>query len=223
MTMAERRQREKNQRSDDIINAAERLFFSRGYENVSMEEIASEVELSKAALYFYFKDKESLFFAVVNRGMKLLRAIIIEEVKNTQDDDIKFCVFNTAFCRFALEYPNYSKAYAYFRSGKFDISNNKDISIDAKEIDELTKEIFEMTVSEIKISVENRTFRSDINPVVLAVLVASIGNSISDMSPSQREMLKTHGITMQQFYLEATNLLNRMFINTEDGMITPAH
>ena len=80
-----------------------------------MEEIASEVELSKAALYFYFRDKESLFFAVVNRGMKLLRAIIMEEVKNTQDDDIKFFMFNTAFCRFAIEYPDYSKVYAYFR------------------------------------------------------------------------------------------------------------
>ncbi|HZK70286.1 MAG TPA: TetR/AcrR family transcriptional regulator, partial [Clostridia bacterium] len=137
-------------------------------------------------------------------------------VKNTQDDDIKFFMFNKAFCRFALEYPKYSKVYAYFRSGKFDISNNKDISIDAKEIDEFTKEIFEMTVSEIKISIEDRTFRFDINPVVLAVLVVSIGNGISDMSPFQREILETHGITMQQFLSEATNLLNRMFINTED-------
>ena len=62
MTREERRQREKDQRCDDIINAAEKLFFSRGYDNVSMDEIAREVELSKSALYYYFKDKESLFF-----------------------------------------------------------------------------------------------------------------------------------------------------------------
>ena len=70
MTLEKRRQREKDQRHESILNAAEKLFFSRGYDNVSMDEIANEAELSKPALYYYFKDKESLFSAVVNRESK---------------------------------------------------------------------------------------------------------------------------------------------------------
>ena len=44
VTLAERRQREKEERRDNIINAASRLFSKKGYDGVSMEEIANEVE-----------------------------------------------------------------------------------------------------------------------------------------------------------------------------------
>ncbi len=40
MALADRKEREKEQRQRDIINAAEKLFFSRGYDNVSMNDIA---------------------------------------------------------------------------------------------------------------------------------------------------------------------------------------
>ena len=43
MGIADRRQREKEQRKTGIIDAAECLFFSRSYENVSMEDIARKV------------------------------------------------------------------------------------------------------------------------------------------------------------------------------------
>lgn len=61
MSVVSRRQREKEQRRKDIIAAAEKLFFKKGYDNVSMNDIAKEVELSKATLYLYFDNKEALF------------------------------------------------------------------------------------------------------------------------------------------------------------------
>ena len=45
MSITDRREREKKQRQHDIINAAEKLFFSKGYDEVSMKDIALEVEL----------------------------------------------------------------------------------------------------------------------------------------------------------------------------------
>ena len=54
MGISERRQREKEQRKTEITDAAERLFFSRGYEDVSMDDIAREVDLNKATIYLYF-------------------------------------------------------------------------------------------------------------------------------------------------------------------------
>lgn len=71
MTLTERKQLEKAKQREDILDDAEKLFFSRGYDGVSMDEITNEVELNKATLYLYFKDKESLFFAVINRGIKM--------------------------------------------------------------------------------------------------------------------------------------------------------
>lgn len=54
-----------------------------------MDEIANEVELTKPTLYLYFKDKESLYFAVVNRGIKNLRFMVAEEVKSAQASGLK--------------------------------------------------------------------------------------------------------------------------------------
>ena len=84
MGIADRRQREKEQRKNEIIEAAERLFFSRSYEDVSMEDIAREVELNKATIYLYFKNKGALFAAVVLRGVRILE----EKYKECMEKDV---------------------------------------------------------------------------------------------------------------------------------------
>jgi TetR/AcrR family transcriptional regulator len=213
MTLAERRQREKNQRRDSIIDAASKLFFSKGYKKVSMDEIASEAELSKAMIYTYFKDKEALFFAVVNRGIKFLRAMIKEEIEKEQTSGIKIGAINSACIRFIQGHPDYARAYIYYRSGKFEFSTDIGMSIDAKEVLEFNEEYFEIVFSIIKVGIEDRTFRSDINPVVVTILNVIIGECI--LNPDLGEMLKAHGITMKQFHKEVTDLQNNMIINTE--------
>jgi AcrR family transcriptional regulator len=67
MATADRKQREKEQRRIGIINAAEKLFYEKGFDNVTMDEIAEAVELSKGSLYLVFRNKDSLFFAIVAR------------------------------------------------------------------------------------------------------------------------------------------------------------
>jgi TetR/AcrR family transcriptional regulator len=104
MTVLERKQREREQRRESIIDAASKLFSSKGYDKVSMEEIALETELSKTTLYFYFEDKESLFLAVVNSWTKKYRAMSIEE-ELKQTDGIKDKVLDCALTRFLREYP----------------------------------------------------------------------------------------------------------------------
>lgn len=80
--MKEIKEQEKEQRRNYILDAAEKLFFSRGYDGVSMDDIANEVEFNKATLYLYFKNKESLFFTVVLRGIRILNAMIEEGIKD---------------------------------------------------------------------------------------------------------------------------------------------
>ena len=64
MSKAERKEREREMRRNDIIDAAEKLFFSRGYENVTMDDLAKELEMSRAALYLSFKNKGDIYAAI---------------------------------------------------------------------------------------------------------------------------------------------------------------
>jgi TetR/AcrR family transcriptional regulator, cholesterol catabolism regulator len=59
-----------------IIHKATRLFVDRGYNAVSMREIAAAVGISKAGLYYYFVDKEALFLAILNDNLDHIGGIL---------------------------------------------------------------------------------------------------------------------------------------------------
>ena len=49
-----------------ILEAARELFLARGYKGVSMKEVAEEVQVTSAALYYHFPDgKQDLFFSII--------------------------------------------------------------------------------------------------------------------------------------------------------------
>lgn len=73
MNLEVRREREKQERRESILDAAETVFFKKGYDRCSMEEIAREAQLSRALLYVYFKDKAAMLRAIGLRAMENLR------------------------------------------------------------------------------------------------------------------------------------------------------
>jgi len=79
MGSRERRQREKTQRREQILDAARGLLFRKGIDATSMNQIARDAELSVGTLYLYFRNKESLFAALQEEGLDLLYTKIQEE------------------------------------------------------------------------------------------------------------------------------------------------
>ena len=59
-----------------IIHEATHLFVSRGYHGISMREIAEAVGMSKAGLYHHFRDKETLFLAILTANLKRVGSVI---------------------------------------------------------------------------------------------------------------------------------------------------
>jgi hypothetical protein len=76
MGVAERKEREKQQRRNDIIDAAEKLFFAKGHDNTTVDDIAKEAELSKGTVYLYFSSKEDLMFGVYSQSENYSRIVI---------------------------------------------------------------------------------------------------------------------------------------------------
>ena len=56
-----------SEKIDVIIHAAQKVFGEYGFEKASMNDIARELNFSKASLYYYFQDKESLFRSVIQK------------------------------------------------------------------------------------------------------------------------------------------------------------
>jgi AcrR family transcriptional regulator len=68
-----------SQRGDlhaEIIAVGSQLFIQQGYHGLSMRQIAEAVGVSKAALYYHFKDKEELFLAILEHSLDQIATII---------------------------------------------------------------------------------------------------------------------------------------------------
>ncbi len=62
-----------------IIDHAYRLFLSKSYEAVSIQDISKSVGLTKGALYHHFLNKEELFKAVIDKYLKLVGLIQVRQ------------------------------------------------------------------------------------------------------------------------------------------------
>jgi AcrR family transcriptional regulator len=61
---------------DQIVQAADRLFYQRGYEHTSFADIADVVKISRGNFYYHFKTKDEILDAVIDARVKGTRAML---------------------------------------------------------------------------------------------------------------------------------------------------
>lgn len=114
MGAKERREREKEQRKEHILDTARKLLLEKGLAATSINQIAKHSELSVGAIYFYFKDKEELFAALQLEGLDLLRQSISASIRPECSPDEKIRSIAGAYLRFSEEHKNYYDIINYF-------------------------------------------------------------------------------------------------------------
>ena len=65
MSTERRRQKERERRKRDILKVARGLFLEKGYNTVTVAQIAQKATLSKGAIYLYFKSKEEIYVQIL--------------------------------------------------------------------------------------------------------------------------------------------------------------
>ncbi len=82
-TKCSRRARERRARVELILDAAEELFFKKGFTGTTMNDIGEAAEFSRASLYNYFPSKEAIYVAILGRAMDSL----ISEARKAASED----------------------------------------------------------------------------------------------------------------------------------------
>ena len=59
-----RKEREKIERKNSILNAAKKVFAQKGFEKATLDEIAEEAEFGKGTLYNYFKNNTISYYVL---------------------------------------------------------------------------------------------------------------------------------------------------------------
>lgn len=115
MGIAERKEREKKEMRELILATATDLFIQRGYDSVSMRNIAEVMEYSPATIYLYFKDKNELLYALSEEGFRKFFAYF--QSLPPQDDPLqRLQELGHIYVRFALENPVYYDLMFIMRS-----------------------------------------------------------------------------------------------------------
>lgn len=107
MSLQARRDREKKERQETILDAAETMFFAKGYERTSMDEIARTAQLSRALLYVYFKDKAAILRGITLRAGECLRQRFEGAAADATTGLGKIAAMGQAYYQFSQESPDY--------------------------------------------------------------------------------------------------------------------
>lgn len=76
MSIRERKEREKNQRQELILNAANEIITVEGVGQLSIRKIANKIEYSPSVIYHYFRDKEDIINHLMQRSyQKIIKAL----------------------------------------------------------------------------------------------------------------------------------------------------
>ncbi len=103
--------RESNNRKEAIIDAAENLFFTKGFLESKMEDVAVKVGMTRKTLYGYFKNKEDLYMSVFLRHHVEHLDYLTEKINEGTTGLEKIKAFGVAY----FEYFESRREYLKFR------------------------------------------------------------------------------------------------------------
>jgi len=190
MGITERKERERQQRREEIILAAEKVFFSKGGDLSTMEDIAEEAELSKGTLYLYFKSKEDLHLAIARKSIHLLRAVTLKAVEGEGNALEKLGRMGRACIAFSRTNPDRMKAIMTLEE-----MEPQTLTVSASDVQDLIfKESTVGTVIEVvEQGVREKLIRSDIPSLLVAhtlwMTVLSVVRFVT-MKPGLLEVLE---------------------------------
>lgn len=158
MGVQERREREKQARQDAILEAAQEVFFAKGLDQATIDEVAEKAELSKGTIYLYFKSKEELYISVLLKGLDILvkqfQGLRAQSADKAADEMIR--ELRDIYYRFFKKYPEYFYIHSLLYHGRI-----KDKI--APEIWEAThqrmKEALQIVAENIENGIQAGTFR----------------------------------------------------------------
>src|SRR5271155_5413829 len=105
--ITERRGEAKERRRGEIFDAAEALYIKKGWDALTVDQVARSARLSRALVYVYFRDKEELLFAIGERAMRLLRDRFLETIAAHSLGMDQVEAIGQAYMAYAHEYPHY--------------------------------------------------------------------------------------------------------------------
>ncbi len=172
-----------------------------------MDDIANELELSKTTLYLYFKNKQSLFFAVVVEGMKILSTELEKVINKGKNGLSQILSMTEVFFDYMTSNNEYYKLNLASRSHRFQVMIQQGEIENTTEYLELVQKLFSIIENAFKLGLSDSSIRSDIDPTKTTMFLGSaIERSV--LPPPEFDYFFKNGLmTKKEYFEHSINLL----------------
>lgn len=204
METVSRREKEKQMREAEIITAAEKIFYSKGFEAASMDEVAKEAQFTKRTVYQYFLNKEDLFWAVAFKGFKLLISYFESAIAEGTTGFDKIHRSGLAYYRFFKECPDTFRIINYCRF----INTGEQISPSHQGMHQLESHMYQMFIQAIEEGQKDGSIRTDLDTTKGAYFVVSVSIGLLNLLSETSQVFEQHyAMDQQEFILLSLDLL----------------
>jgi AcrR family transcriptional regulator len=189
----DRKNKIKEIRKNDIIDAAQEVIFSKGYNQASMDEISKQAEFSKRTVYSYFSSKEEIYFEIMVRGYNLLN----EQIQNMFNENPqktaleKIKQMGLVIYKFSTQYPNYFEAIMSYENKEedFDIQLSNSSRDNCYNLGEILFSYLKTTLEE---GVKEGLIRDDIDVVNTSIYIWSSTIGLFDVLIKKKKYLENY-------------------------------
>jgi TetR/AcrR family transcriptional regulator len=179
MSTLARREKEKLQRRNDILEAAEELFDEKGFESATIAEIARKTELSKGTIYLYFQSKDELLLAVCVKGIAGFREELEDAARRKRGLENKIKTVYLAYIEFFLEVPHVFRVL----HDTFTERLRSNLSQDAINLINWTiVEAVRFGSQFVQQGIDSGLFRADVDPYAFSVVAWQLATSLIDLA-----------------------------------------
>lgn len=174
MGIQERKQREREQRRQRIIDSAFEVVMSKGISNLTMDDTAAVAELSKATLYLYFKSKEELIIEIVIQVLHHFATYMEVGMKGLEPREALARMGET-YLKYYYSFPVHYKILN-FRDNTQELEYSR--YENSQRLLEANCRIWDVICAPLIAGIQEGIFRSDIVPLELGVIMWASGSGI---------------------------------------------
>lgn len=212
--LAERREEEKERRRLEIIEAAERIYAEKGWDLLTMDQVARVARLSRTLVYVYFRDKDDLMLAIAGRSLERLAARFREAAAAPKRGLDKLEAIGRAYIAFGIEFPHYFDAQTRFNAGH-KLGEDRPCEVDCVEA---IDKVHTVIVETLRLGIADGSIRPEVGDVeVVSAMMWAFSHGLVQIVTAKSEDLAARGISAQQLTENSIRMIQYMLAAPAKG------
>ncbi|MEW6441143.1 MAG: helix-turn-helix domain-containing protein [bacterium] len=175
MSLRLRGEQGRRERWQQIVDAARKVFFEKGFERTTIDDIEKASGLTRGAIYYHFKGKEEIYISVLTCGLRLLRDELRWTLRdrNASPEELVGRFFDK-YSEFSRTHREYMNILDHFHSGwetQHELPQNL-----VEEVNRLFFECINEAVSVVELGMKQGVFKVR-DPFLETIMLWSMASS----------------------------------------------